>query len=252
MKKITRLLSGVLACLSLQAAAAGQVDVMCATQPAPVTTLTQVENLSQLIANPAIDGQTWWPGTVIAERLATAAILQQQQQVIARLQAWSQSLRADNDLEQAAVVDNVSQQVRNLKVTGRQIVPLDPDIVRLHPETNRRLEGEYSLWLAQKPTTVTLFGVLRNSGATSWQPGKDTRDYLQSSARLAGAERNIAQVISPAGQVTDVPVAYWNHRYYEAPLGSLVFVGFSSWTLPSAYEDLNQQIVSLLTHRVPE
>jgi len=49
-----------------------------------------------------------------------------------------------------------------------------------------------------------------------------------------------------------VPVAYWNRRHYEPQPGSILFVGFSSWTLPSAYADLNQQIVSVLTHRIPD
>lgn len=251
MKKITLILAGIVASLSLHAHADGRVDVFYPGQTQPVV-ISGAANLAQLVTHPALTQKTWWPGTVIGEKLATAVAVQQQQQLLARLQAWRDELKSDGDSEQAAVVDNVRQQIAGLRVTGRQIVNLDPDWVRLRPQANRTLEGEYSLYTLSEPTSVTLAGVVENAGKTPWAAGRSVVEYLDAHPRRDGGERNKAQVISPGGEVTEVPVAYWNRRHYEPQPGSILFVGFSSWTLPSAYADLNQQIVSVLTHRIPD
>lgn len=247
MKKITLLLAGMLCSLPLCATADSQVTVHYPGQT-QTATVSHAQNLAQLVASPALDGKTWWPGTVIAENLASAVAQQQYQQLMARLKAYS----AESDGDKAAAINNLIQQLTAVQVTGRQVVNLDPDWVRLRPEENRRLEGEYSVYTLQKPTSVTLFGAITGSGKVSWQPGGDTRDYLDGHDRLSGAERNIAVVIAPSGEVTEVPVAYWNHRHVEVEPGSIIYVGFSSWSLPGAYEDLNQQIISVLTHRIPD
>lgn len=251
MKKITLILAGIVASLSLQTQADGRVSVFYPGQTQPVV-ISGAANLAQLVTNPALTQKTWWPGTVIGEKLATAVAVQQQQQLLARLQAWRDALKSDGDDEQAAVVENVRQQMASFKVTGRQIVNLDPDWVRLRPQANRTLEGEYSLYTVAEPTSITLAGVVENAGKTPWAAGRSVVEYLDAHPRREGGERNYAQVISPGGEVTEVPVAYWNRRHYEPQPGSILFVGFSSWTLPSAYADLNQQIVSVLTHRIPD
>ncbi|MGB9097356.1 capsule biosynthesis GfcC D2 domain-containing protein [Erwinia sp.] len=251
MKKITLLFAGISACVSLSVSAESQVTVYSPGQT-QTSIVSHAQNLAQLVSSPALRDKTWWPGTVIAEKLATAAAIQQQQQVLARLKAWSNELHAEGDGDRAAVVDNVLQQVSAVKVTGRQIAHLDPDWVRMRPAQNRKLEGDYTVYTLQKPTSISLAGVLSGSGKTAWQPGRSVRDYLQDHDRLSGAERNFAVLIAPNGEVSEVPVAYWNHRHIEPEPGSIVYVGFSSWTLPGDDEDLNQQIVSVLTHRIPD
>ncbi|QGU89281.1 capsule biosynthesis GfcC D2 domain-containing protein [Erwinia sorbitola] len=251
MKKITLILAGMVASLSLHAQADARVNIFYPGQAQPVV-ISGATNLAQLVTSPVLMQKTWWPGTVIGEKLATAVAVRQQQQLLVRLQAWRDELKNDNDGEQAAVVENVRQQIAGLKVTGRQIVNLDPDWVRLRPQANRTLEGEYSLYTLEKPTSITLAGAVEKSGKTPWAAGRSVVEYLDAHPRMEGGERNIAQVISPGGEVTEVPVAYWNRRHYEPQPGSILFVGFSSWTLPSAYADLNQQIVSVLTHRIPD
>ncbi|MBP2169305.1 hypothetical protein J2125_002497 [Erwinia toletana] len=247
MKKITLLLAGIISCLPLCAAADSQVTVHYPGQ-AEMAIVSHAANLSQLVASPALAGKTWWPGTVIAEKLATAAAQQQYQQLIERLNAY----RAESDGDKAAAIANVIQQLAAVKVTGRQFANLDPDWVRLRPMENRRLSGEYDVYTLAKPNSVTLFGTVSGSGNVSWQPGAATRDYLDGHDRLAGGERNFAVVIAPSGEVREVPIAYWNHRHIEVEPGSTIYLGFSSWSLPGDYEDLNQQIISVLTHRIPD
>lgn len=251
MKKTILLLAGIAACVSLTARADSQVTVHYFHQ-SETAVVSHAQNLAQLVTSPALVNKTWWPGTVIAEREATAVVLQQQKQLLARLTAWGQALRADDDADKAAVIDNVVQQLSAIHVTGRQFTALDPDWVRMRPTANRTLEGDYSVYTLQKPTTVTVSGLVGNTGKTPWVPGYAVSDYLSERERLSGAERNVALLISPAGDVQEVPVAYWNRRHIEPEPGSIIYVGFSSWSLPGEYDDLNQQIVSVLTHRIPD
>ena len=246
MKKM-HFLAGLVACLSFNALAESQVTVYY-PDSAQTAVVSHAQTLSQLLASPALANRSWWPGTVIAEPLATAAAQQQYQQTLARLRAWA----ASEEGERAAAINAVIQQLTPVRVTGRQFTSLDPDWIRLRPEANRRLEGEYSLYTLQRPDSIMLLGAIAGSGKAVWQPGRDTRDYLAGHARLSGAERNIAIVIAPDGSTQEAPVAYWNHRHVEVAPGSIIYLGFSSWALPDEYRDLNQQIISVLTHRIPD
>lgn len=251
MKKIISCLAGIALFTSMQVFAESQVTVYYPGQ-SQTAVVSHAQNFAQLVASPALMGKTWWPGTVIAEKQATTAAVQQQQQLLARLQAWSSELRAEDEADKAAIVDNVRQQVAAINVTGCQFATLDTDWVRVRTADNRRLEGEYRVYTLQKPQTLTMAGLIANSGKTAWLPGRTVVDYLNEHERFSGAERSIATVIAPSGDVTKVPVAYWNYHHTEPEPGSIIYLGFSSWSLPDQFADLNQQIVSVLTHRIPD
>lgn len=76
-------------------------------------------NLEQLTLRPELNGRTWWPGTVIAERSASGVQQQVQQQWLARLSAFSAELRGDNDGELADSVERVRAQLAAMQVTER-------------------------------------------------------------------------------------------------------------------------------------
>ncbi len=52
------------------------------------------------------------------------------------------------------------RQIQAVKVTGRQFVNLDPDVVRVSERGNPPLQGHYMLWVGPQPTQVTLFGLI--------------------------------------------------------------------------------------------
>ncbi|WP_130833301.1 capsule biosynthesis GfcC D2 domain-containing protein [[Erwinia] mediterraneensis] len=247
MKNIMSLLAGLAFCGSAVALADSQVTVHYPGNSATVQ-VDHAQDLATLLASPALAGRSWWPGTLIAEHGATAIAQQHYQQTLAALRAW----QAQTDGERAAAIGQVIQQLSRLRVTGRQFTPLDPDWVRIRPEANRRLKGRYDVYTLDQPDSVLLVGAIADAGAVSWQPGRDVRDYLEGHARLAGAEKSVVTVITPAGATLQVPVAYFNHRYAEVEPGSTLFVGFSDGSLPHAFADLNSRILTVLTHRIPD
>lgn len=247
MKKINILLAGLSLFSAAGVQAAAQVTVH-APHNGGQAELSQVADLSQLVTLPPLQVNTDWRRTFIAERGATAVAQQQYQQTLGALRAW----RADSSGDRAAAIDEVIRQLSAIKVAGRQFTSLDPDWIRLHPADNRRLEGSYDLWLQTPSDSVLLLGVLGGAGKVSWQPGKSVRDYLEDHTSLSGADRNFVTVIAPSGATQQVPVAYWNRRHAEVEPGSVIWLGFSSWSLPGSYEDLNDRILSVLTHRIPD
>lgn len=245
MKKINSLL----AAFALTAASHALADSQVTVHPAHDQRSFQIDHastLSELVTNPAL--HSWWPGTVIAERGATAVAQQQHAQLLADLRAW----QADSGTSLAATIGSVIQQLSALQVTGRQFTTLDPDWVRLRPEANRKLQGSYDLYIVAAPTQVRVMGALSHPGSESWQPGRTVRDYLAPHARLSGAERSVATVIAPSGETQQVPIAYWNQRHVEVEPGSIIWLGFSTWSLPWGQPDLNARMLSVLTHRMPD
>ncbi|KFK92234.1 MULTISPECIES: capsule biosynthesis GfcC family protein [unclassified Serratia (in: enterobacteria)] len=251
MKKINLLLSTLL-CLSLNSAHAESQITIFYPDKASVT-LKNVPTLENLVLNnPALQGNVWWPGAVIAVPSATQLQQHKQQQVLARLKALSAVLRQDGDTSLAATVDSVYAQLAEIKVVGRLFVPLDPDRIQLDPVLDRRLSGQYQVYVTVEPKRVTLLGALAPYGKRDFLVGKDVSDYFTGLQRLDGAEDDTAWIITPQGEAQPVPVAYWNRRHNEMTPGSLLFLGFAVSALPEDFKDINEQIISLLTHRIPD
>ncbi|SRP63204.1 group 4 capsule (G4C) polysaccharide, YmcB [Shigella flexneri] len=137
--------------------AAGTVKVF-SNGSSEAKTLTGAEHLIDLVGQPRL-ANSWWPGAVISEELATAAALRQQQALLTRLAEQG----ADSSTDDAAAINALRQQIQALKVTGRQKINLDPDIVRVAERGNPPLQGNYTLWVGPPPSTVTLFGLISHS-----------------------------------------------------------------------------------------
>lgn len=92
-------------------------------------------------------------------------------------------------------------------MTGRQRVNLDPDEVRVTENGNPTLEGDYTLWIVAKPSTVTVLGLVSSPGQKPFTPGRDVASYLDEQHPMSGAEKQL-RMIYPDGRRQNVPVAY--------------------------------------------
>ncbi|MGP3593617.1 capsule biosynthesis GfcC D2 domain-containing protein [Vagococcus sp. WN89Y] len=239
-------ISLLLSLVSPLAFAAGTVDVYASGEAKPKT-LTNAERLLDLVGQPRL-ANSWWPGAVISEQQATVEQQARHQALLARLSA----LAADESGRSAAAINALRQQLQAVKVTGRQIVNLDPDYVRTHRLANRTLLGQYTLWVGAQPSTVSVIGLVSRPGNKPFTPGRDVVSYLDEMDLLSGAERSYAWVIYPTGKTQKVPVAYWNRRHVEPMPGSVIFVGFAPGLWSNKYDELNADILQSLTHRIPE
>ncbi|MFC0228043.1 capsule biosynthesis GfcC D2 domain-containing protein [Serratia aquatilis] len=251
MKKINLLFSALL-CLFINVAIADSRITVSYPGKASFT-LENVPTLEDLVVNnPALPGDIWWQGAAIAERGATQIQQQKKQQLLARLAQLSSLLRSEDDASLASTVDTVRSQIAELNVVGRQFVQLDPDFLQLRPDQNHRLVGEYQLFLAPAPHSVKVLGALAPNGKRDYLPGKDVSDYLDGLKTLKGSENSNAWIITAQGKAQPVPIAYWNRQHNELTPGDVLFLGFAVSALPKDYKDINEQIISLLTHRIPD
>lgn len=226
--------------------AAGTVDVYINGAKEPKT-LSDAAHLADLVAQPRL-ASSWWPGAVIAEQQATTVAQQQKQTLLAELATQA----ADESGDAAAAITALRQQVQSLNITGRQLVTLDPDKVRIGRRSNPPLEGHYSLWVGQQPTTVTIFGLVSRPGKAAFVPGKEVASYLDEMSLLSGADRSYAWVVYPDGRQQKAPVAYWNKRHIEPMPGSTIFVGFADSLWTKKYDELNARLLRTLAQRIPE
>lgn len=245
MKKLSTI-SLLLCLVSPLAFAAGTVDVYSQGEAKPKT-LTNTEHLIDLVGQPRL-ANSWWPGAVISERQATTEQQARHQALLAHLR----TLAADDSGNAAAAINALRQQLEAVKVTGRQIVNLDPDYVRAHRLANRPLLGDYTLWVGPQPSAISVVGLVSRPGKKPFSPGRDVVSYLDEMDLLSGADRSYAWVVYPTGNTQKVPVAYWNRRHVEPMPGSVIFVGFAPGLWSNEYDELNADILQSLTHRIPE
>lgn len=225
--------------------AAGTVKVF-SNGSSEAKTLTGAEHLIDLVGQPRL-ANSWWPGAVISEELATAAALRQQQALLTRLAEQG----ADSSADDAAAINALRQQIQALKVTGRQKINLDPDIVRVAERGNPPLQGNYTLWVGPPPSTVTLFGLISRPRKQPFTCVATWR-AISDQSLLSGADRSYAWVVYPDGRTQKAPVAYWNKRHVEPMPGSIIYVGLADSVWSETPDALNADILQTLTQRIPQ
>lgn len=225
--------------------AAGTVKVF-SNGSSEAKTLTGAEHLIDLVGQPRL-ANSWWPGAVISEELATAAALRQQQALLTRLAEQG----ADSSADDAAAINALRQQIQALKVTGRQksiLIPISsalPNAVTRRCRATTRCGSDH-----RRPRS-------RCSGLSAvWQAAihssRDVASYLSDQSLLSGADRSYAWVVYPDGRTQKAPVAYWNKRHVEPMPGSIIYVGLADSVWSETPDALNADILQTLTQRIPQ
>ncbi|MEZ9340264.1 capsule biosynthesis GfcC family protein [Vibrio splendidus] len=175
-----------------------------------------------------------------------------------------------NQLEAFAVEEPeanlVRQQLASFQYLNRVFIELDRNAVISQSDKNPLLVSSsnlektsatqaqtqrFSLYLPQRPTSIQLMGVMKESVTMNLIEHGTLNDYLDALPNgFVGesADKSVAYVVQPDGVVQTIQYAYWNEQpVYLAP-GAIVFMAF--YSLPSEYSTLNQDIVDLLRHKV--
>ncbi|WP_139151608.1 capsule biosynthesis GfcC family protein [Vibrio crassostreae] len=173
-----------------------------------------------------------------------------------------------NQLEAFAVAEPeanlVRQQLASFQYLNRVFIELDRNAVISQSDKNPLLVSSshtnkpsdsqtqaFSLYLPQRPTSIQLMGVMKESVTMNLIEHGMLNDYLDALPNGfigESADKSVAYVVQPDGVVQTIQYAYWNEQpVYLAP-GAIVFMAF--YSLPSEYSTLNQDIVDLLRHKV--
>lgn len=173
--------------------AAGTVKVF-SNGSSEAKTLTGAEYLIDLVGQPRL-ANSWWPGAVISEELATAAALRQQQALLTRLA----ELAADSSADDAAAINALRQQIQALKVTGRQKSILILISSALPNAVTHRCRATTRCGSGHHRPRSRCSG-LSAVGKQPFTRGRDVASYLSGQNLLSGADRSYAWVVYPDGR----------------------------------------------------
>ena len=153
----------------------------------------------------------------------------------------------------AALAVRLSEQVRQMPVTGRQIANLDPVAVEVGFARNIRLDDGDRLIYPKRVDEVEVLGAVAETCHLPYQPLLEAREYLQGCTPLDDAEADYLWLIQPDGVVRRVGIAHWNRESGHFPVaGSKILVPVKNDDLDPPVPELNQQLAEFIATQLAE
>lgn len=175
-------------------------------------------------------------------RLFSKAKADKAQELYAGVKARLSAL-LNNDTYRVAAKQLLTQ-LSGYQYGYREKLNLDVDAVRLKPEFNPLLPGQFQLELAQRPNSIALFGLSEQQQMT-FNANFTVADYIARSRSPHKKHHSDAWVISPEGEITHVGYAYWNNAHTHLKPGSALLVGFNA--SDQEMVQLEQDIATLIS-----
>ncbi len=152
-----------------------------------------------------------------------------------------------------ALAQRLTEQVRQMPVTGRQIADLDPVAVEVGFARNIRLDDGDRLIYPKRIDEVEVLGAVAEPCHLPYQPLQEAREYLQGCSILSDAEADYLWLIQPNGVSRRVGIAHWNRESGHIPVaGSKILVPVKNDDLDPPLPELNQQLAELIATQLAE
>jgi len=124
-----------------------------------------------------------------------------------------------------AVTQAFVAELRNQKALGRVSIVADPSVLAAHPERDPILEPGDSVYIPQRPSTVTVLGDVTQPGSYPFDPKLGAEDYIE----LAGSygedpEKDLSYVVYPDGTAQLIQRSWLNFNSQGIPPGSVIYV----------------------------
>lgn len=231
------LLITLLGLLSLSSAA--QTNVTLLNQDV-VLQYSQTVRLSQLLQDrhQQQNYSEFEPASKLFDAAKQTDIDNLKQRVIARLAVLKQ------DAEFTPAAQSLIKQLQSYQYAYRLPLNMDYDIIRLSQKNDPMLPGDYSLLTQPRSELVHIFGLISQPAALPHQPTVTVSDYLSQLTLLPQANRSVAWLISPNGNIEQIGIAYWNRQQRTVAPGSVIYVGFSAKS--EDMKQLNSDIATLI------
>lgn len=151
------------------------------------------------------------------------------------------------------LAQRLTEQVRQMPVTGRQIADLDPVAVEVGFARNIRLDDGDRLIYPKRIDEVEVLGAVAEPCHLPYQPLQEAREYLQGCSILSDAEADYLWLIQPNGVTRRVGIAHWNRESGHMPVaGSKILVPVKNDDLDPPLPELNQQLAELIATQLAE
>lgn len=143
-------------------------------------------------------------------------------------------------------------ELNKIRTTGRLAVNLDPDYLRFAKMSNKKLNGDYTLYLPTFKEKIKIIGLVNAEPENALINGGPVASYFMSKKFLPGGDENWVYLIDSDATITKSPISSWNARHVEPGPRSTLFVGFDESLFPEEYKNLNKMIAEYLSHQIPE
>lgn len=214
-------------------------------------TLPDDAHLADLLTHPHIPAATYWPTVRIATAERQAQVERERQALLHDLEMLEYQWHNEGETRNAYAVRELRVELSAVKLIGRLSATLDPDWVRIRPEDNPLLQGEYRLILPARPTSLMVLGLVNGNLRPLIKPGQVIADYIDGECLPAG-DCAWGYLIQNDGTMEKVGLEYWNRQHREADPGAVLWIGFDNDQLSEQYRDLNSRIAHLLTNRIAD
>lgn len=214
-------------------------------------TLPDDARLGDLLTHSSIFSDVYWPTARMATTTSQAQVEGERQALLHDLKMLEYQWHNEGETRNAYAVRELRVELAAVKLIGRLPAILDPDWVRIRPEDNPLLQGEYRLVLPARPQTLMVLGLVNGNPRPSLKPKQVIADYIDGECLPAGLCA-WGYLIQNDGTIEKVGLEYWNRQRREADPGAVLFVGFDSDQLPENYRNLNSRIAHLLTNRIAD
>ncbi|KKL00418.1 hypothetical protein EIK76_03295 [Rheinheimera mesophila] len=212
----------------------------------------QLPRISEVLTRVNSQAQLYWPAARLykTDDEAVAELEQQRQALLQRLEQLQLVYTEDDDTEFVQSAKSLAVQVKSWTLAKQLLLVLDPERVRTKAQLNPRLwAGFYSLQVQARPETVSVTGLAKNSELPLLE-GAEAADYADLLQFHSGASSSFIYILPAQQKPLLAQIGLWNKKRQDVPAGAVLFVPFEQRLLPAEFENLNQQIVELLQHRV--
>ena len=136
--------------------------------------------------------------------------------------------------------------LKKMPVTGRMRITTNFDGLFFRSHVNPLLMPGDVLYLPSLPNSISIVG-WAGEKKCPFDTNKLLTDYLKAVTYSKTAEKNNVYVISPAGKVTKVPVAYWNRIAYHIAPGAIIYVPISNTFVKKIAPHFNLKMAQFLS-----
>ncbi|NOH29020.1 capsule biosynthesis GfcC family protein [Vibrio mediterranei] len=145
---------------------------------------------------------------------------------------------------------SITEQINASKFHYREFTPLDYDVVQSQRKGNPLLTGRYQLNIASRNNNIYFLGAVKKAEKVKQHAQWFLSDYFDMLGNIKSevAYDGTATIIQPDGKVVDAHYGAWNFKPHFVAPGAIIYIPINS--LPSELENLNQDIVQLLRHKV--
>ena len=138
----------------------------------------------------------------------------------------SRSSRTQNvDAGTIAELERLISEIRSRKAVGRMALVADPSVLAANPDKDPLLEAGDTVFIPQRPSTVSVLGDVHNPGSYQYDPKKSASDYIQDAGGYdQNAMDSMTYIVLPDGTARPVSRSWIDLNSDAIPPGSVVFV----------------------------